>query len=142
MLKVHVPQTSQNSQSHLPNITMKPLPLLSATTTSPCLMLVNWLTISPPKLVRTILLYPCYIPSTSHININSQETYEAASPAQCSHNLTLLDAGQLAYQVSSKTCVNQPTISILHFEYFPHPHKPSGGYSSKLSAADTHHIQQ
>src|SRR5882762_2510793 len=66
--------------------------------------------------------------------------YEATSCAQCNHNLTLLDAGQLAYQISSKTCVNQPTISILHSKYFPDPHKPSGGYSSKLSAADTHHI--
>jgi len=31
---------------------------------------------------------------------------------------------------------------MLHSKYFPHPHKPSGGYSSKHSAADTHHLQQ
>ena len=68
--------------------------------------------------------------------------YEAASPAQCNHNLSLLDAGQLAYWISSKTCVNHSTISVLYSKYFSHPHKPSGGCSPKLSAADTHHIQQ
>ena len=68
--------------------------------------------------------------------------YKASSPAQCNHNLSLLDTGQLAYQISSKTCVNHSTISILHSKYFPHPHKPSGGYLPKLSAADIHHTQQ
>src|SRR5882762_5933869 len=68
--------------------------------------------------------------------------YEASSPAQCNHSLSLLDGGQLAHQISSKTCVHHFTISILHSNYFLHPHKPSGGCSSKLSAADIHHIQQ
>jgi len=31
---------------------------------------------------------------------------------------------------------------MLHLKYFPHPHKPSGGYLSKLSTADTCHVQQ
>ena len=68
--------------------------------------------------------------------------YEASSPAQCNHNFSLLDAGQLSNQISFKTCVNHSTISILQSKYFLHPHKPSGGNSSKLSAADTHHMQQ
>jgi len=68
--------------------------------------------------------------------------YEASSPAQCNHNLSLLDAGQLAHQISPKTCVHHFTISILHSKYFSHPHKPSGGCSCKLSAADIHHTQQ
>src|SRR5882762_4592005 len=68
--------------------------------------------------------------------------YEASSPAQCSHNLSLLNAGQLAHQISPKTCVHHFTISILHSRYFSHPHKPSGGCSSKLSAAHICHIQQ
>jgi len=46
-----MPQTSENNQSHLPTIIMKPLPLPNATTTSPCLMLVNWLIKSHPKIV-------------------------------------------------------------------------------------------
>src|SRR5882762_8252658 len=47
-----------------------------------------------------------------------------------------------SHQTSSKSCANHFTISMLHSKYFLHPHKPSGGYSSKHSAADTHHLQQ
>src|SRR5882762_2656072 len=32
----------------------------------------------------------------------SHHHYEASSPAQCNHNLSLLDAGQLAHQISPK----------------------------------------
>ena len=67
---------------------------------------------------------------------------EASSPALCNHNLYLLDAGQLAYQISSKTCVCNSTISISRSKYFPHPYKPSGGHLSKLSATDTHYVKQ
>jgi len=67
---------------------------------------------------------------------------EASSLALCNHNLYLLDAGQLAYQISSKSCVCNSTISILHSKYFPHPYKTSGGHPSKLSATDTHYVQQ
>jgi len=77
-------QTSENNQFHLPTIVIKPLPLPNATTTSPCLTLVNW-----------------------------------------------------PYRISSKTCVNHSTISILHSKYF-HTNNP-GGYLPKLSAADIHH---
>jgi len=72
----------------------------------------------------------------------AQHHHEASSPAQCNHNLSLLDAGPLSHQISSETCVSHSTISTLHSKYLPHPHRPSGGYSSKLSAADTHHLQQ
>ena len=72
----------------------------------------------------------------------AQHHYQSSSPAQCHYNLSLLDAGQLLHQISSKTCENHSTISMLHSIYFSHPHKPSGGYSPKLSAADTHHVQQ
>jgi len=68
--------------------------------------------------------------------------YQSSSPAQCSHNHFLLDAGQLSHQISSKTCVNHSTISMLHSMYFPQSHKPSGGYLPKLFAADTHHLWQ
>ena len=74
--------------------------------------------------------------------MHAQHHYEAPSPAQCNHNLSLLDAGPLSYQISSQICVSHSTITMLHSKYFPHPHKPSGGYSSKLSAADTNHLQQ
>jgi len=84
-----VPQTSHNSQSCLPNIIMKPLPL-----------------------------------------------------PQCNHNLSLLDAGQLAHHISSKTFVR--TILLFHVtsKYFPHQYKLSGDYPSKPSTADTYHVQQ
>ena len=72
----------------------------------------------------------------------AQHHYEASSPAQCNHNLSLLDAGPLSDQISSEACVSHSTITMLHSKYFPHPHKPSGDYSSKLSAADTCHLQQ
>jgi len=68
--------------------------------------------------------------------------HEASSSAQCNHNLSLLDADQLAHQISSKTCVNHSTISMLHFKYFPHPYKPCGGHPSKLSPADTQYVQE
>jgi len=68
--------------------------------------------------------------------------YEASSLAQCNHTLSLLDAGQLDYQVSAKTFVNHSTISILHSKYFPCPYKPSGGHPSKLSLADNYYVQQ
>jgi len=68
--------------------------------------------------------------------------YEASSLVQCNHILSLLDAGQLAYQISTKTFVNHSTISILHFIYFPCPYKPYGGHPSKLSPADNHYVQQ
>jgi len=71
----------------------------------------------------------------------AQHHYEASSPAQCNHNLSLLDAGPLSHQISSETCVSHSTIFTLHSKYFPHPHKPSAGYSSKLSAANTHCVQ-
>jgi len=63
----------------LANIIMKLFPA-QCNKTSPCLMLVNWLTISPPKLVRTILLYPCYIQVLPN-NINSQRLPIQASTA-------------------------------------------------------------
>jgi len=72
----------------------------------------------------------------------AQHHYESSSLAQCHCNLSLLDAGQLSHQISPKTCANHSTIYMLHSKYFLHPHKPSGGCSSKLSAADTHHVQQ
>jgi len=31
---------------------------------------------------------------------------------------------------------------MLHLKYFPHPYKPCGGQPFKLSAADTHYVQQ
>src|SRR5882724_9251925 len=71
----------------------------------------------------------------------AQHHYEASSPAKCNHNLSLLDAGPLSHQISSETCVSHSTIFTLHSKYFPHPHKPSAGYSSKLSAANTHCVQ-
>src|SRR5882762_9710918 len=49
--------------------------------------------------------------------------HEASSSTQCNHNLSLLDADQLAHQISSKTCVNHSTISMLHSKYFPRPYK-------------------
>jgi|SRR5882762_9414449 len=64
------------------------------------------------------------------------------SPALCSHSLSLLDAGQLSHQICSKACENHPTISMLHSKYFLQQYKPSRDYPSKLSAADTHHVQQ
>jgi len=67
---------------------------------------------------------------------------EASSPTLCNHNLYLFHAGQLAYQISSKSCVCNSTISISHSKYFPHPYKPSGGHLSKLSATDTHYVKQ
>src|SRR5882762_118498 len=57
-------------------------------------------------------------------------------------NLSLLDAGQLAYQISFKACGNHSTISMLPSKYFPHQYKPSGDYPLKLSAAGTHCAQQ
>jgi len=48
----------------------------------------------------------------------------------------------LAHQISSKTCVNHSTISMLHSKYFPHPYRPCGGHPSKLSPADTHYVQE
>jgi len=72
----------------------------------------------------------------------AQHHYKASSPAQCNHNLSLLDAGQLAYQISCKACANHSTISTLPSKYFPHQYKPSGDYPSKLSATGTHHAQQ
>jgi len=72
----------------------------------------------------------------------AQHHYQSSSHAQCSRDLSLLNAGQLSHQMSSKTCANHYTISMLCSKYFPHPHKPSVGYSSKLSAAHTHHLQQ
>src|SRR5882762_11093372 len=102
MLKVHVPQTSQNNQSCLPNITMKPLPLLSATKTSPCLMLVNWLTRSLPKLVKTTLPYPCYPPGTSHTNINLRRLPIEAF--RCRHPLCTTDNQLLEGWKCSPSC--------------------------------------
>src|SRR5882762_419269 len=49
-------------------------PLLSATTASPCLMLVSYHIRSAQKHVRTTPPYPCYIQSTSYSNINPLET--------------------------------------------------------------------
>ena len=72
----------------------------------------------------------------------AQHHYQSSSPAQCNHNLSLLDAGQLSHQISFKTCANHSTISMLHCTYFSHPHKPSSGYLPKLFAVDTHHLQQ
>jgi len=72
----------------------------------------------------------------------AQHHCKALSPAHCSHNLSLLDAGQSPHQISSKSCENHSTISILHSKYFPHPYKPCGGHLFKLSAADTHLVQQ
>jgi len=72
----------------------------------------------------------------------AQHYYKASSPALCSHNLSLLDAAQSPHQISSKTCENHFTISMLHSKYFPHSYKPCGGHPSKLSAADTHYVQQ
>jgi len=54
----------------------------------------------------------------------------------------LLDAGQLADQISSKYCINHSTISIIDSMYFPYPYKPCGSCPSKLSSADTHYVQQ
>jgi len=64
------------------------------------------------------------------------------SPALCNHSLSLLDAGQLSHQICLKTCENHSTISMLHSKYFLQQYKPSRDYPSKLSAADTHHVQQ
>src|SRR5882762_436140 len=64
------------------------------------------------------------------------------SLAQCNHSLSLLDAGQFSHQICLKTCENHPTISMLHLKYFLQQYKPSRDYPSKLSAADTHHVQQ
>src|SRR5882762_9921427 len=64
------------------------------------------------------------------------------SLAQCNHSLSLLDAGQFSHQICLKTCENHPTISMLHLKFFLQQYKPSRGYPSKLSAADTHHVQQ
>src|SRR5882762_8589556 len=89
--KVQVPQTNQNNQSCLLNIIIKPLPLLCAATTSPCLMLLNHHIRSPPKLVRTTLPYPCYTQSTSHTHIN---------PVEATHPSCLL-------QIPLCTAVNQ-----------------------------------
>ena len=72
----------------------------------------------------------------------AQHCYKALSPALCNHKLSLLDAGQSPHQISSKSCENHSTISILHSKYFPHPYKPCGGHLFKLSAADTHLVQQ
>src|SRR5882762_4894350 len=72
----------------------------------------------------------------------AQHHYEASSPAQCNQNLSLLDAGQLAYQISFKACKNDTTISMLPSKYFPYQYKPSGDHPLKLSAAGTHCAQQ
>jgi len=72
----------------------------------------------------------------------AQHHYEASSPALCNHNISLLDAGQLSHQICSKTFENDPSTSMLHSKYFPHQYKPTGDYPSKLTAADTHHVQQ
>jgi len=72
----------------------------------------------------------------------AQHHYKALSPALCSHNLSLLDAGQSPHQISSKTCENHSTISMLHSKYFPHPYKPCGGHSFKLSAVDSYYVHQ
>ena len=72
----------------------------------------------------------------------AQHYYEASSPAQCNQNLSLLDAGQLAYQISFKACENHSTISMLPSKYFSHQYKLSGDYTLKLSAAGTHCAQQ
>jgi len=72
----------------------------------------------------------------------TQHHYKASSPALCSHNLSLLDAGQSPHQISSKTCENHSAISMLHSKYFPHSYRPCGGHPSKFSAADTHYAQQ
>src|SRR5882762_5736256 len=71
----------------------------------------------------------------------AQHHYKALSPALCSHNLSLLDAGQSPHQISSKTCQNHSSISMLHSKYFPHPYKPCGSHLFTLSAADTHYVQ-
>jgi len=71
----------------------------------------------------------------------AQHHYEASSLAQCNQNLSLLDAGQLADQISSKACKNHSIIPMLPSKYFPHQYKPSGDYPLKLSAAGTHCAQ-
>src|SRR5882762_11358938 len=98
--KVQIPQTSQDNQSHLPTIIMKPLPLPNATTSSPCLMLVNWLIRSPPNLLYATLPYPYYIPSTSHTHANP---LEAAHPSFLLQTSTILTA-TLSNQYSAHTC--------------------------------------
>ena len=64
------------------------------------------------------------------------------SPAQCSHNLSLLDACPSLYQIPSQTGVNHATISGMHSTYSTYPCKLAGGYLFKVSAVDTHSEQQ
>src|SRR5882762_450965 len=64
------------------------------------------------------------------------------SPAQCSHNLSLLDAGPPLHQILSQTGVNHATIPVIHSTYFIYPHKPTGCHLFKVSAVDTHSEQQ
>jgi len=66
---------------------------------------------------------------------------KSLSPAQHNHVLSLLDAGQSACQISSKTGLHNSTISQLHSKHHPHLQKSSGGCPSKLSSADVHFAQ-
>jgi len=66
---------------------------------------------------------------------------KSLSPAQHNHVLSLLDAGQSACQISSKTGLHNSTISQLHSKHHPHLQKSSGGHPSKLSSADVHFAQ-
>jgi len=68
--------------------------------------------------------------------------YEASSPAQHNRSLSLLNAGQLSHQISSKSSVNHSTVSMLPLKFFLHWYKISGDHPSELSAVDTHHAQQ
>jgi len=61
---------------------------------------------------------------------------KSLSPAQHNHVLSLLDAGQSACQISSKTGLHNSTISQLRSKHRPHLQKSSGGRPSKLSSAD------
>src|SRR5882762_10247808 len=102
--KVQVPQTNQNNQSCLLNIIIKPLPLLCAATTSPCLMLLNHYIRSPPKLVRITLPYPCYTQSTSHTHIN---------PVEATHPSFLLQIPTM-YSGPQNQCCQDALFSFLN----------------------------
>ena len=69
-------------------------------------------------------------------------TMKPLSSAQHNHILYLLDIGQSSCQISSTTGVDHSTISRLRSKYCPQLHKPSTGHPTKLSAADTHYVQQ
>ena len=61
------------------------------------------------------------------------------SPAQHTHILSLLEAGQSAHQISSTTGVHTSTISRLRRKHHPYLAKSSGGHPTKLSSSNICH---